>query len=221
MSEASGSHLTDLAASYALGSLDAQETEQLLEHIARCESCRASVADAQASVAAMIEGGEQFDPPAGLRRRIRDSAGRRSAAPALQWPAIAAALILWIAPAAWFYAQVHRQSETIDGQAAAIGSLVHSHFLHAPFTALVSNAPAAKVIFPAKGGWFYVIAAAAPDDLLIGTQQGGRLRILGKPANVGGNSALYDAQAQGIDNVVIIRDNRIVARAAILRRKGE
>ncbi len=219
MSEAEA-HVADRAELYALGSLTPAETAQLRAHLTQCERCRSIVNDAEAAVTAMIEADDQYDPPGSLGRRIAASARPRSRVQVLQWSALAAALILWIGPAMWFYTHTRQQAATLSTQSAAIGALLHSHFVHAPFSPIEAGAPAAKVIFSAKGHWLYVLVAAPARDLQIGTLRNGRLLILGNPQDVGGYAAFYDTAASGIDNVVIVRNGRAVARAAIVRRKG-
>jgi anti-sigma-K factor RskA len=216
MSESFGLHVEELVDGYALGSLTPDEASHVEAHIASCQTCRDRLREAEEAVTALIEAGEMHEAPADLRGRIV-RASRRPAAPISQsWAALAAAFVLGLVPAAWLFAENRRAGDVTLMQNAAIGSLVHSHFSHAPFTPLAADAPSAKVIFPRDGSWFYVVIAAHSDGLQIGTMNGAQVRLLGAPADFGESSAYYTTSAGRLNNLVIVRDGRVVARAPIV-----
>jgi hypothetical protein len=64
------------AVAFALHALEPDEEAALREHLAGCSSCRATVADAELTAAALAAAVEQVDPPAGLRGNILAQAAR-------------------------------------------------------------------------------------------------------------------------------------------------
>jgi anti-sigma factor RsiW len=100
-------------AAYALDALDPDERERFEAHLADCKRCASDLAELQETAAVLAWGADGQDPPAGLRRRILESAReeaqvvpfrrrREWVAPALGAVAAAAAVVaiglgLWAA----------------------------------------------------------------------------------------------------------------------------
>ena len=67
------SQARDLLPGYALGALELQEQEELLEHLLSCSACY-QIAQEQVEVAGMLANGiAEVEPPAGLKGRIQVS----------------------------------------------------------------------------------------------------------------------------------------------------
>jgi len=58
------------AAAYVLGALEPAEAEEFRRHIAECEACREQVAAYERVTEVMPAGGESYEVPSGLRRRV-------------------------------------------------------------------------------------------------------------------------------------------------------
>jgi hypothetical protein len=203
----------DLLDLYALGSLSRTESARVEQHVFACAACRERFNSAQEAVTSLIDAGETWDAPQELRQRIAVSTPARQRPGLQSWMAVAAAFLLGVIPAAWLYGENQRVSSVTAMQSSAISSLVHSHFSHAPFQSIDSNAPSAKVIFPRDGSWFYVVIASPASGLQVGTVTNSQTRVLGNPAGLDQSSAFYDSSPGTIDNLVILRDGRVVARA--------
>ena len=211
MDEMNFEHAGDLAELYALGCLSAAQRARVLEHARACGPCRERIAEAEHTASAMIESGEMFEPPAALRSRIASS--RR---PAFAWSAwsVAAAMAVCIALIGWLYAQNRQSQAMLAQQDAAIQALVHSHFLHAQFTPLTAGAPAAKTIVARDGTWFYVLIAAPPGGLEIGTAVASGVRILGRPSGTARSCTFYRS-GERVENLVLLREGHAVARVTL------
>jgi anti-sigma-K factor RskA len=92
----------DLTAAYALHALDADEAEAYERHLARCEGCRAQLAELNESSAALAFGTVAPAPPARLRASILDAAAaeRSNVVPLLQRRWVARGLAVAAAAAA-------------------------------------------------------------------------------------------------------------------------
>ncbi|HFD39493.1 MAG TPA: hypothetical protein ENJ31_06555 [Anaerolineae bacterium] len=64
------SHVTDLLAAYALGSLDAEEAAQVAGHLSDCPLCRAELAAFEAVADHLALAAPEATPPPALKRRI-------------------------------------------------------------------------------------------------------------------------------------------------------
>lgn len=64
----------DLLPGYALGALESEEHDELLEHLRSCSAACYQLAQEQVEVAAMLASRiAEVEPPAGLKGRIEDS----------------------------------------------------------------------------------------------------------------------------------------------------
>jgi anti-sigma-K factor RskA len=64
----------DDAAAYALGALDHEEAEAFRRHLETCASCRRELTALEPFVGALPLAAEQYEAPAGLRRRVLERA---------------------------------------------------------------------------------------------------------------------------------------------------
>ncbi len=107
-----GAHVEELAPLYALGLLDAHETERLEEHLRDCRRCAELVGRAEADAAVLAAAESQRAAPLELELRVERMLRRDDAeitAPARHRPsvrflaaALAAGFVLGIIPAVYF-----------------------------------------------------------------------------------------------------------------------
>ena len=214
MNTTGGMHIDENAELYALGTLSDAERTAVDAHVATCASCARRVGEAEETVAALSA--RQTAVPGQLDRRVRASFVSRSL-PRSFYSLVAAALILGLLPSALLW-QRDRDLNAMDAtrqQAAA--AMVHSHFLHAPFTSMAPGAPAAKAIFARTGAWLYVIATTN-QDYTVAVNDGGRRLDLGVLKGSGTERELFVAHPPRAKEVFLFDGPRAVARAAIATR---
>lgn len=90
--------LHDLTAAYALDALDPEDAREYEAHLARCEQCRAELAELSESASALAYAVEAPAPPPALRTRILEQAARERTnviplRPRLRTPLAAAAAV--------------------------------------------------------------------------------------------------------------------------------
>jgi hypothetical protein len=135
----------------------------------------------------------------------------RASAAGRAWLAIAAAFVVGLLPSAYL---ANREHEAAASKSIALNALVHSHFLHGPFAALVPGAPHAKAIYARDGSWLYVVSDA-PRALTVVAEPGER--VLGTLEVAGGAASLYAATSARVATVEL-RDGAVTVERAILVR---
>lgn len=93
-------HIDDLAAPYALGSLEAHEVEQVIAHIAVCDRCRWTVEEAREVAALLPYAVPVAAPPPGLREQIMAALPRGPVSMPGRRPALLDRRAAWLRPAA-------------------------------------------------------------------------------------------------------------------------
>jgi|GEM_PF-1645787 len=193
---------------YALGSLDQQQAQRVLEHADGCPTCAVLMADAMAAVHSMM--GSQPErplPAAGMMQRMlrpqlfhstASAYSRAPGIPLLSWSVAAASL------AACFALLFSNAQLRSNAQQVPIALLVHSHFTHHELRGGTGNA---KVIQATDGRWLYVVA----DGLMprtfytLSESAGGRSRVVGNflSTNSGTATAYWEQSPARIDGLVI------------------
>ena len=110
----------ELAAPYALGSLDPEERAEFERHLETCASCRAEVQSFREVSALFARGVAQATPPAELRARVLRQA-RRARPAILPWAA-AAAVVLAILGGFGYW----RAREELDSTKYVVAALLDS-----------------------------------------------------------------------------------------------
>jgi len=209
-----GMHVDENAELYAIGALSDTERAAVDAHVATCASCAQRIGEAEETVAAMSV--RQTAVPSQLDRRMRASFAPRSL-PRSLYSLVAAALILGLLPSALLW-QRDRDLNAIDAtRQQAASAMVHSHFLHAPFTGMAPGAPAAKAIFARTGAWLYVIATT-DRDYTVAVDDHGVRRDLGVLKGTGTERELFVAGPPKVKEVFLFDGSRAVARATIATR---
>lgn len=205
-------HPYDDIEAYALGSLEPEQAQRVIEHADSCPTCAVLMADAMATVHAML--GPQTDRPLDQARVLQrlpkpqlfrasgraESRTRRSAA--LPWTLATAALAACLGLLLW-NAQLGSRTITVP-----IASLVHSHFTHHALRAAAAGVPgSAKVIQAVNGQWLYVVADGLKPRTTYELSEivGGQQRAVGKfSSNDRGDAAAYwEQEPKKIDGFAI------------------
>ncbi len=167
----------ELAAAYALGTLDAAERDAFEAHLATCDACRADVRAYGAVTGLLGQAVPDAAPPPGLRdrvlaeaRRVRPIGSARRGLPA-PWLTAAAATTVAVATALWAWLASARVRtlgrELAESRAAAAAS--ESTFtamigarLHVVSLAAEGQRPVARVFWNHDRNAFVVTAFALP-----------------------------------------------------------
>ncbi len=198
-------HVSDFAELYALGVLEPQERANIDAHVASCDPCARSLAEAEATVGALDEVFVPLvEPPARLGSRIAASSdvGVPLVQPVshLAWPpnrsgrfvtgflAAAAALLLFVGISGGMLLQRSTTLRQLAQDSSVLATIATSHFKHASFTARQSDAPIAKVLYARDGRWFYVIVDSASCDCRLVAHSATARRDLG-PLDIHGGTA--------------------------------
>jgi len=189
-------HLDDDADAYALGALDERGVARVDALAASCDECARRVGEAEMTVARLVV---PLDAPVRALPVVRTA-----------WLAIAAAFVIGLLPSAFLLSRAHDASAT---QAVALDALVHSHFLHAPFVALVPDAPHAKAIYARDGSWLYVVSDA-PRALAVVAEPGDR--VLGTLATSGTAASLYVATPAAPRTIELRSGSTVEARVDLI-----
>ncbi len=191
-------HVSEFAELYALGVLEPHERVNIDAHVASCDACARSLAEAEATVGALDEVFVPLvEPPARLGLRIAASSDVGvplvQAVSHLAWPpnrsgrfvtgflATAAALLLFvgISGGALFQRSATLRQDARDS--SVLATIATSHFNHASFTAREPDAPIAKVLYARDGQWFYIIVDSSSCDCRIVARSATAQRDLGSP----------------------------------------
>jgi anti-sigma-K factor RskA len=141
----------ELSAAYALDALEPAERREFEEHLVHCAECRETVNLFQETAAALAYDVDMPSPPAGLRRRILDEAGRER-------PNVLPLRPRWALPAAASVAAV--------AACAALGlgiwaATLNSRLNDRPESVALSGANGSLIVSPSGEGTLVVNELAA------------------------------------------------------------
>ena len=203
-------HIGENAELYALGVLDERTRALVDAHASNCEACAARLGEAERTIA-LIE--EDAGVPASLDRRMR-TAFERPRRGRFPGGVAAAAFVLGALPSLWFWNGAHEARAFNDGHAAALQAMVSSHFAHAQFTPLVSEAPSAKLIYARTGRWIFVVART-DRALTLRAFSGGAVATLGTLRTAQGAGELFLPQGRVARQFSLFDGSREVERITI------
>lgn len=207
-------HIDELAELYALGSLEESERAAVDAHVRTCEECAARLGEAEATLVQLIE---PRSPSAALDRRMRAGFVMRSP---WRWTAslAAAAFIVGLIPSMLLWSGSSRTAQFDAEQAQAVQAMVTSHFAHAPFVALSTNAPAAKIIYSRTADWRYIVAQTS-HPYEVAAQENGRSIMLGRLHVRGNAGELFIARAPSAREFLLLDGSRPVGRVTLPYRR--
>lgn len=196
-------HIGENAELYALGLLDAAESEAVEVHVRACAQCARRVGEAEETLLELERGVRPARPPARLDRRMRFG---RPASGARIWAATAAAFVIGLLSSALLLRSVPSQHD------AAMVAMVESHFNHAQFT---GSGPPAKVLYARDRAWLYVIVHA-DRNYDVYAVSGRSARPLGTTRGYGLTSEAFITNPGTLD-ALQLRDGSTVVETAKVR----
>ncbi|HLI95820.1 MAG TPA: zf-HC2 domain-containing protein [Candidatus Baltobacteraceae bacterium] len=206
-------HVGELAELYALGTLSDAQRARVDVHVNACEECAARIGEAEAVVAALVA---DVTPPRTLDARMRSAIQT----PRSSWwigALAAAAFVLGLLPSAWLWQSSQSRNAADQNRRSAIVAMLHSHFTHAQFVGLASDAPKAKALFARGKTWCYVVAQTnkAYD---VRAESGARSSDLGR-LHVSGDTAELFVPSTDAQALVLLDGARPVARVTLPYRR--
>jgi len=219
----SGRHFEEEAALYALGLLDAEETARLNAHLLECVHCAQIVGRAEADVATIAGAEKRRSAPLELELRIertlRREAGesvRPSRRPAIRFlaAAVAAAFVIGMIPAAFFWQQNRSLQNEIAAESAAMNRLAAAPHRVAAF-ASANGRDMAKVMYGRDGSWYFVMVPYAPKPLHVAWMHDGQKTVLGEAMPHGSMATLYLPKSHRMDRLALMDGETVVAEAQL------
>lgn len=203
-------HIGELAELYAIGALDDAERAAVDAHVQSCEECSRSLGEAEALIAETIA---EREPPRALDARVRKAFASRTAAPPRWGALVAAAFVIGLLPGLLF-AGLYRPAAPFQADRdRAISAMVNSHFSHAPFIAIASDAPKAKVLYARTARWRFFVAQTT-HAYTVEAQNASGTVVLGT-LHVSGNAAELFVPATSARKFVLLDGARPVAQVQI------
>ncbi len=215
-------HVGEDAALYALGALDEEERTGVERHADACVACAKLLAQACDDVAVMSESEAQLPLPRDLSARMATAFDRGGAVSLVnrpqgrRWPAafaaVAAILVLALAPAGYLWQQNLSLHETMLAQSAAMTRIATSPHRVATFA---SN-PDARVMYGRDGSWYCIIVRGASAPIQVAWKHGAEMTMLGTAMPHGDTAMLYLPKSHRMDQLALIEESRVVGQAQLL-----
>jgi hypothetical protein len=205
-------HLGDLAELYALGALDERERRDAERHVYECNECMQRVAEAEGDVALLAASQPQYAVPASLGWRVEDGLRPQGVNPWLA--AVAAALVIGLAPAAYFWRQEQTMHVSMAADSQALNRLATTPHRSAAFSPMPEGATA-NVMYGRDGSWYVVVVAHTSKALAVAWMHGGRQTVLGTAVPHGDVAMLYLPSSHRMDRLALMDGGAVVAEAQL------
>lgn len=202
---------------YAAGVLPASDAAAFEEHLRACDDCPQRLADAFEAIATIESARPLAAPPPSLHRRLRATLSPTPrAARGPHWyafaPAAAAAVAIALVPT-WVAVDRSRtlQNAMLQDQQALARIAMAPTVEHAEFMA--GTHPMGKVLYGARGDWYYIVVMHPTRDMQVAYIHGGRRELLGRVAPHGISGTLYLPVNHQMNELALLDGGRIVADA--------
>lgn len=201
-------HIGDDAALYALGALDDAERARVDDHVAQCEDCTRRLGEAERDATLLIEREMQHVPPATVTPlpQRRAPTGWRAA-----FAAVAAILVLGIAPSLYFWQQNRAMHLAMHDRAAAMQRLASAPFRSADFTGSARG----RVMYAKDGSWYVIVVRGAQHALQVAWPHDGTRTMLGSAVPHGDLAMLYLPRSHRMGQLALMDGPRVVAEAQL------
>jgi hypothetical protein len=210
-------HIGELAALYALGTLDERERATVDRHVTSCTGCEQLLAQAEDDVATVIAAGPQHEPPVSLLTapspRLPSPFVRTARINPAAWPAIAAALIIGLLPSAYLWQENRAMHVAMSSRADVIQRLASTPVRTVAFTA--HGGMIAHVMYPADGSWYVVLVRGASTALSVAWMHDGQKTMLGTAEPYGDVAMLYLPKSHRMNQLALLAGTRVVAEAQL------
>ncbi|HEV3091702.1 MAG TPA: hypothetical protein VGX91_09745 [Candidatus Cybelea sp.] len=214
-------HVEDRAALYALGALSEIEAAAVNAHARGCLPCLRALGAAEREVALAASLQPRREAPSALETRIDDLL----APPArVWWPsapawrpqafALAAALLLGLLPAAYFWDRSRAMQSAVVAQNAAMQRMIAAPHRMASFDGMPGNA-AATVAYGRTGSWYVIVIKGARRAMRVAWMHDGEQTMLGEAVPHGDVAMLYLPKSHRMDRLALMDGDRVVARASL------
>ena len=205
--------VTEDAALYALGALDPDARTAMDRHAAACGRCSRLLGSAEDDVARMVAAERRHQPPAALlRAALLRLPAHRNRLPA--WTAVAAALLLAVAPSAYFWQQNRALHEAMAARSEAMSRVAGSGVRDAVFSGMPGGA-SARVMYAPDGSWYVVLVRGASKALDVAWMHDGQRTVLGTAQSDGDVAMLYLPKSHRMDQLALVDGPRVVAEAQL------
>jgi hypothetical protein len=211
-------HVGDDAALYALGMLDDVSRRRVEAHAAACDPCAVLLGEAEEEVATLAAAQVQHRPPASFVApaapdvRLVKRASRPSWAAAAV--AVAAVLVLGVAPSAYMWQQNRAMHDSMLAENAAMTQLASGRFRTASFAAM-NDGSEARVMYSPDGSWYVVIVRGATRALQVAWMHDGERTMLGTAQPHGDVAMLYLPRSHRMDQLALVDGPTVVAEAQL------
>jgi hypothetical protein len=208
-----GHLVTEDAALYALGALDLDARSAIDRHAAGCAQCSRLLGSAENDVACIVAAERRHAPPPALIRTVPlRSPAKRTWLPS--WAAVAAVLLLAIAPSAYYWEQNRSMHEAMVAHTEAMSRLAGSGVRNATFSAMAGGA-SARVMYAPDGSWYVVLVRGASTAFEVAWMHDGRRTVLGTAQPYGDVAMLYLPKSHRMDQLALVDGQRVVAEAQL------
>ncbi len=219
-------HLGEDAALYALGALDDRSRRTVDEHAAHCSACAQLLGAAENDVAQMALAQGEEPVPAALDRRIERLFApsdvvelRPRSRPRPFWQpaiaaAVAAALIVGILPAAYFWREDAAMHRTMAADAEAMNRLASTPHRTVAFAGMNPGADA-HVMYGRDGSWYVVLVRGASRAVQVVWMHDGERTMLGTAQPHGDVALLYLPKSHRMDTLALMDGERVVGEAQL------
>lgn len=216
-----GRHFEEEAALYALGLLDADETTRLEAHVRECRQCAQAVGRAEADLTAMASAETQRRAPAELELRIARTLGVADAPVTRRRPsvrflaaAVAAAFVIGMIPAAYFWQQNRTMENALVAENGALNRVAQAPHRVAAF-ASPNGGDVARVMYGRDGSWYFVMIPHASKPLQLAWMHDGQKTMLGDAMPHGDMATLYLPRSHRMDRLALMDGPTVVAEAQL------
>ena len=215
-------HLSEDAALYALGTLNEAEQREVERHVATCAACAEILAQAQEDVTAMCAAEPLREAPPALATRLAATL-ERGAAVSLSprrftrswssaFAAVAAVVILALAPSMYLFEQNVAMHQLMVAQSEAVGRVTTSPHRTVAFASKMTG----RVMYAPDGSWYFIVVRGATEPVRVVWKHEGKMIDLGTAMPHGNVAMLYLPKSKRMDQLALVQGSQVVGEANLV-----